>query len=89
MYIHSTHLESTITFRRSTIPKEHTASRGISIGRSGKVSIVLAGRILNGKIDRVVALASFAEVIRLEVVRSFGETVLIRQIMNLRQEDPS
>ena len=35
------------------------------------------------------AFAPLAEVVRLEVVRSFGETVLIRQIMNLRQAGSS
>lgn len=77
------HLKSAITVRRGASEDVHAAKRVTPIGWGGKVSIVHSGPVLDGKPDGVTAMAALAEVIRLEVVRSFGEAVLVCQIVNL------
>jgi hypothetical protein len=74
--------EPTITARSGGSPEVHAhATRG-AIGRGGEVGIVGARRVLDGNGNAVVAFATRCDVGLLEVEGGFGETVLVRNVVD-------
>jgi len=52
------------------------------LSRCGKVSIVHSSRVLDRHFYAVIASASFAKVVILEVERSLGESVAVGKVMD-------
>lgn len=70
-------LECAIAVGGGVGPSEHAHLTGLAVGRSRKVGVVGARRILDGDLDAVVLGATLAVVVLLEVVRDFVESVTV------------
>ena len=74
-------LEGTVPLRGAEGPGVHAALSSLAIRGSSEVGVVGAGDVLNGELDGVTLLSTFAKVLLLEVEGSLGEAITVSDIL--------